>query len=310
MLISQQIAKNQGFFRAAPFVLRYKRLAPGLEEAMHELRSKILRAHKFIIPLEIMDLNASIDTQTEAFAKLAGVESKSKLMDFDKYGKRFDLYAKFVKLPYNVMVLENQTGLLLLERHEKDGQELIRVIRVNRHGVLTPYAFEWVPSRSREHEREKGLDLIAPHKAYNQITHHVFKTMQEDQRDFNGVMLTTQLDVATVSEILLLLNCANITIGQCKPTNKEASGIPKVFMPYYTYRILDIFRERRRYERLSDVETFLNEDAQDIERRAHFVRGHFKTIREVLHWWNPFMRNRRLLESHGYADKDYRLRND
>lgn len=309
MLISQQIAKSQNFLCGSEIVLRNKHLSPNLNTALHEIRGKILHAHKFVIPAEIMNLDTNVVSSAEMFAKLSGAESKRDILNFAKYGKRFELYTKFARLPYKTIVLENQTGLWLLDTKEYKGRQLIHAIQVHHTGQLVPVSFEWDPTQlPAANEAEIGLDLVAPHPAFNRVTQGIFDVLRKNPSDYNGTILSVQLFAATISEILLLLNCANITIGQCKPSNKEASGIPKVFMPYYTYRILDIFRERRRYERLSDVETFLKEDAKDGERRASFVRGHFKCIREVLHWWNPFMRNRHRLDTHGFADKDYRLK--
>ncbi len=105
----------------------------------------------------------------------------------------------------------------------------------------------------------------------------------------------------------MFMNAVNSNVTEYKPHKSELKKIPKVLHPKFEYKILDIFRTREKYESLGDVLTSISKVEENRSKRAHLVRGHFKTINGRLFWWNHFMRNRKNKEEVGYIKKDYYL---
>lgn len=120
--------------------------------------------------------------------------------------------------------------------------------------------------------------------------------------------LTGSQAMDVLGEVLLFLNASNSRITKYQVKKKEMPKAPKPFLPKYEYRILDLYRTKTEYQSLEEVEEFLTpSDKVKLQRRAHLVRGHFKTRNGKLFWWNAFLRNRKNIDSMGVVDKDYQL---
>lgn len=125
-------------------------------------------------------------------------------------------------------------------------------------------------------------------------------------------VLTSQTYVAAVIEALLYLNLANIGKHVYKPSKREMPNVPEVLHARYTYHIIDVFKERQDLTSLSQVVDFMRaseslDSTEQALRRAHLVRGHFKRKGGKLYWWNPFVRNRKNIDTAGISDHGYKL---
>lgn len=279
MLISQRIAKDPAFLRKA---------AP-LDLSLTDVRLKIVRATKVIVGKNQMDLGAVPKEMMDRRNK----KNTDKEIDRDMTNFR-----RFAKMPYPVLVFENDSGLKLVEEL---GERKIQVTTVNNNGIVIPFTYT--------------VDLNSP-----KGEKHVELKMNYSERllDSAGFTLADMsnsivVDTAEVYEMILFLNVGNKVTHHYVPSKKENSMVPKPLLPFYSYHVIDVFRDRKRFVSLTDVDSFMRELADD-QRRAHMVRGHWKTYErnEVhqIYWWNPFMRSRKNLETKGFVDKGYRLRDD
>ena len=239
-----------------------------------DVRMRIIKAYKLLVPLTMLNLldPDSIDLVVEMR------KGKDLLM------KRVALYKEFSKLPFDTVFIENETGGFLCE-NIKDSL-MITIISDENDLYHTSIVFKGFT------EEAFKIELI-------KHTKH-----PDDVLD----ILDAATEIISVLEILLFLNTKNVTKHKYTPSKVENKAVPKPLLPFYTYYILDIFRERKIYENLDEVYDFINSNRKrDDERRASVVRGHFKTRKTGNFFWSSFVRNMENINK-GFVDKDYRLK--
>jgi hypothetical protein len=129
----------------------------------------------------------------------------------------------------------------------------------------------------------------------------------KDMKDM-GAMCCVEL-----LEFLTFVNVSNVRIHHYKPSRKENEAVPKFLQPLFTYRVVDLFREKTSVGSLGEAITLAMESGGGTEsRKAHIVRGHFKTLErngeKKLYWWSHHIRNASNLDTHGSVEKDYDVR--
>jgi len=282
MLISGKIARDLNF-------LDNHGALDVCDISAFELRLKIMRATKFIIPTEMLDtaITTSVTRRTSSVSTMIRDLTS---MSPEKRVERFNLYSEYCRLPFDTIFLENEKQGLLLEPYQNNGF-IVTVIQPNgRLYTLRPF-IELVPN-------EAGL----PFTIGNIFVPMAGITDSELQQVANIL-------IVVVCEILLLLNVKNTNIVKYKPSKKESAAIPKNMQSSYEYHILDLYRESGEFTNLIEVEKFSSRITKiGTMVRSHLVRGHFKRKKNGLFWWSPFMRNRKNAEI-GIVDKDYRINN-
>lgn len=283
MLLSQKIAKDVKFLskeRQMNFV------------SLSDVRLKIIRSPKFIVGNDMLDFDATVHEMRERRGK--PLETSA-----DQLAKDMRRYADYARMPYTEMVVENETGLMLLEE-VGPGRMLITSVTVS--GELLPYLH---------------LTEIDPETAtlrYELVCPDMMK-MEEFKQIHDEVFEHGAVSMLEVYDILMFLNAPNVAKHQYRPTKRENGVVPRPLLPHYEYRVLDVFRERESFGSMREIYSFLQQTwFAKRERRAHMVKGHWKEfVRGGVkrsYWWSAHMRNRKNLESHGYVDKDYRLRDE
>jgi hypothetical protein len=315
MLISQKVAKNPNFLTSLvkkPLVSTF------------DLRIQILHAAKFVVPNEMLNLGHFHD---DALCRVVGKDFAD-LTEEDMSSRR-EIYHLYGKLPYKLIMIENETGALLVEKKSVDGKvnklgeshlETYDTVitHIDKEGAVSPLRIaintdassltnnsdKLIPSSfglyCTDAEFDKYMELI-----YRQCARKGGDPMT---RSLGLFKYMAQLFSAMTFETLLFLNAKNTTIVTYQPSRKELANLPKNLLSNYEYKILDVFRTVKEFKSLNDVLHFASKEESEIQlRRAHFVRGHFKRRNGKLFWWNPFMRNRKNAGEVGFVDKDYNL---
>lgn len=271
-----------------------------------QMRQDIIKAAKIVVGFDILNLTVK---PTEAnFSE--HVWGKKVVTEEFKQSKR-EQYAKFARMPFNVVFIENYTGGHLVRRNA-DGVTWTQTPVIRAGGidggkeVALVMAQDFVVDPTKFGDDGFISTRMIPSKTFESAA----------QRGDPAILRSTALFYATqVAESLLFLNVKNAEPQRYKLSKTDTKGIviPKVFAPYCDYRVLDIYRKNAPIKSLEDLLGRVVRQAKDFaegraDSRAHLVRGHFKNVHGGLYWWNPFMRNRHRLETHGFADKDYNLK--
>ncbi len=285
MLISQRIAKDPAFVRK---MFKFSVSLP-------EVRQKIIRATKVIVGRNQMDFEA---------VPREMMERRNKKNTDEEIDKDIRLYREFARMPYPVMVFENDSGLKLVEEM---GERMIRVTSIAQNGVLMPFIYTLDLKAKNKHTDDPEKWAI---DFQMELPDGVKKDTAGLAEEAGSAALT---DSAEIYEMILFMNISNKVTHQYVPSKRENSMVPKPLLPFYSYHIMDLFRDKKVFDSLADVDSFVRGTAED-NRRAHMVRGHWKTYDrngvKKIYWWNPFMRSKKNLESKGFVDKGYRLRDD
>ncbi len=252
--------------------LNFLTVAQNDVRSKYDLRLKVIKTYKLLVPLTLFNLRdpRQTDRMTELY------KQPSKII------KQNELYKKYSKLPFHSVFIENETGGVLCE------QKLDTVVFTIYHesGFVFPISMVYV-------------DLTADGCI---CSFEGFSPDQTYQLEDKATSL-----VINLLEVLLFLNTKNVTTHHYTPSKKENSLVPKPLLPFYTYHIIDIFRDKKVYMKLSEVLDFINAENSDSSyRRACIVRGHFKTRSTGIFWWSDFVRNKKNIDK-GFVDKDYRL---
>lgn len=310
MLLSQRIAKN--------VELPYMNTARTERAEQLEIRKKILAATKIIAPKEIFDF--SVDAYTQMRRQWGNEENISDA----KRMKRIDLYRRYVKMPFEMLFIENgEEGMLVEHGSFTNGTADTQVYEFKLTSIscygyvqamrVLAHMLDVDDPRPHSHAADCIMSQADVNTTYRAIEHEYATKMGVaiDQEYFN-IHLFNVMNAAiqTVFETLLFMNVSNSELHLYRPSRKEKEKIPKVFHPYLEYHVLDIYRTKKVYKSLEDIEVALNPSDDIALRRAHLVRGHFKSIRGRLFWWNPFMRNAKNIATAGFVDKDYNLKNE
>jgi len=283
MLLSQRIVKDQKFLttdsrtRMNPF----------------DTRMHVVNAVKFIVPTTIYNDNETANT---AMDRMFGEKATEK----DRQ-RQIGNMMLFAKLPFPLMTVENETGLLIFEE-TTTGPLRWTMRSIDVHGKVNPIKTSAIGIIKSDgsvlchmEADQKFIDLYKATKYDDKYS------MYEVQQHLASITLMSAMHV------LMFLNTSNVSVHTYTPSKKENSVVPKPLHGKFVYRVLDIYRERKLYVSLEDINNHVNSKEPLAERRAHLVRGHFKTIRNKLHWWNAFMRCRKNVNSVGLVQKDYNL---
>lgn len=285
MLISQRIAKDINFLKP---ILGSKES----RDCLLNIRLDIIHSTKFIVGRELFD---SGTTSEGLLNRLFGDNRKT---HNDKIQNRLNTYGEYLCLPFPSIVIENDTGLLLLI---SSGPLCWDFFSVSPNGVSCPfYTTVSFPGKNTE-------TMI---KAFSLVSDDVIEKRHADRSiEWRETMFSTLSGlVVTVSEILLFMNVKNIKHIRYTPTKKENAAVPKVLQPKYTYHILDLFKQKKVYTSLDGIEEDLCKPRRATElRRAVLVRGHFKQRKTGIFFWDHYTRNKHNAETHGIVDKDYRV---
>jgi hypothetical protein len=276
MLISQSIAKNANFLKAVK----------GGYQTADEVRATVIQSVKFIVGTDLFSYELST---VEIRKKITGDNSA------DRFEKKVEQFKKFARLPFDKMFIENNTGALLVQVNDKGNWVLTDILT---DGSVSPITIELPPVETSD---GKGFDTVF------HLPPPLKKKWEEEGNDklsaYNGFVTILML-----CEILLFLNISNVNIHHYIPTRKENEMMAKTLQTKFTYRVLDVYREKKQYVSLLDIFDHLFIDKEEtVKRRAHLVRGHFKQKNGRLFWWNSFLRCRTNKEVVGMVDKDYRL---
>ncbi len=283
MLLSQRIAKDPSFIQNT---IPHK----GGKDALADIRLKIIRSTKFIVGHELWNGNHSSNSLMQ------------QIYGDTKYGRketqtRETLYGTYCRMPFPSMFIENDTGAMLLE---EVSDRVWRLYSIGHDGYLAAVHLKIdmsdgynVSTTSHWHasEEEKRKALMHTYDAYNKQAREVVTLL-----------------MLCCMEVLLFLNVQNVPQHKYVPTKKENEVVPKPLQPLYTYRILDLFREKKVLTTLGEItREYCSERKDSSTKRTHVVRGHFKKRNTGLFWWSHFVRNNANRETHGAVEKDYRI---
>lgn len=273
MMLSQLIAKN---------VKLPEIEGPNLSSSSFDIRMKVIRSTKVIVGPELW--------RQDPYENQAMAEGPPDdiTMQLDK--KSAKQYKQYTKLPFHLMFLETPEGGLLVEKNSKDDGFSVQTILPG--GLLAPMKVSFPENLIDDLDRLHCSALMHP-------IH--FRAL-----GFKAVTVFL-LQAVKVLQVLLFMNATNVVQHRYLPTKKENSMVQKPLLPFYEYRVIDVFREKKEYKSLQEIFDYSNENSASIQRRAHMVRGHFKSLHGKLHWWNPFMRCRKNVEEVGYIKKEYNL---
>jgi len=261
-----------------------------------EVRLQIMQASKFVVPTELINLMVPY-----ILAKEDKYWSDETQPDWENAIAR---YREFSKLPFDSVFLENMGGGYLVSRHPNaENAWIVRTV-YNVDGVgaqLSPVRFAVYLNDVTE-DNFTRTEILG-----DKWVGSVNATPPKDAELSKRIR---QITIWNIAETLLFLNVRNTVTHFYRPGKNELKDIVKPLHRFYDYRVIDIYRERIKYQRLDEIVEF----AQDNDRankgkahRAHMVRGHFKTKGGKLYWWNAFMRNRRNITTSGVVEKDYKL---
>lgn len=317
MLISQMVATDPKFLNTHVKDLTF---------SLFEVKVKIMNAVKFLVSPQLANFNSlGWINEGDVLGKKASPEL---------FAVKREMYAKFGKLPYSAMFIENEEGGILVEKLSKKDyarydtdlmkpgyinkfDTVITIIR--RTGLVVPWRI--LLSLDGPDFREKVLDNdpfptgLGAYGTEDEMQCAVDMTGAlvmryeiEKYYNYDTFMVKISSDAMLIMfEALMFMNAVNSNVIECKPRKDELKKIPKVLHPKFEYKILDIFRTKVKYDSLDDALTSISKVEENRNKRAHLVRGHFKTINGRLFWWNHFMRNRKNKEEVGYIKKDYYL---
>jgi hypothetical protein len=277
MLLSQRIVKDPKFLR------KHR----GHDENLFAIRQMIIEAPKVIVNTSMLDFSVT---------PTGMLERKGKDNSEEERDRDVDMMRHFAKLPFETMVFENETGLVLVK---EIGSRCICVWTILKSGLLLPFIY--------------AADLLGITLDKSNPKNIKFKI------DFGGEIEESIKDQMThmamfeamwVFEIILFLNVQNVRIHEYTPTKKENSMVPKPLQSKYIYRIIDVYREKDVFRSMREIDEFLTKD--NVARRAHMVKGHWKvfgryTENERIFWWNSHMRNRKNIATAGFVETDYRI---
>lgn len=299
MLLSHRIATSEKFLTLSPLDVRNRA----------ELRGKILRATKIIVPTELMfvfsgrgvvgDLECIQQIIREAYGEHASTQEQQ---------KKNNLFHEYSRLPFSVVFFENTTGGILAEEL-KDGY---RLSMVTPQGEVSVYSIAYsLLLQQKDVLPLMKLDLhlrTTRHTPQEAILFEKLLMAFERLREDDQQSVSPASYLIGVLNACLFLNARNTVVHRYQLSRKEAGVIPKSLLPHFTYRVLDVFRERQAYENVKELEDFLQTTKTDvIKRRVHLVRGHFKNTKHGVFWWNAFTRCRKNEATVGVVQKDYRL---
>lgn len=309
MLLSHRIAKNENFLKymnvyrdmRADTLKRFRITKEVIAKDLFEVRQAILHSIKFVIPLDNMHMSLPIIMHREMvedveLAKHMANNSREPVLEITKYGQ-------YAKLPFSSVFLENDSGgYLLRKRFDQDNAWDVRVVNcIEGDGYcVMPMAFTIWPGEALPNGLIRGERLDSP------LTRYIPRGPNPEVAD---ILFTCY--AFHIAEVLLFLNITNAPLKHYKLSKKEAVDIPQPLRKHYEYHILDLYRQSDSFDKLSAVEYIAGVDfLQSSSRpsRAHMVRGHFKEIKGKLYWWNPFMRNRKNMDTIGVVDKDYQIK--
>lgn len=306
MLISQRLAKDFNFLK----------MQGATPDELFQLRLKVIRAVKFLVGTHLLANDQYI---RDVRKQLYGADQPEP----EVLRKKNEMWAKYARPPFPLTVLENPEALLLIEELSDGWWRLTRIglsgragpvsIRVN--NVVACRAIGtapgpclgkevWVRDQVAEYP---ALDRL---RAQWRIDAHPLPVQQEFVDNISEHIASMECNLISASELLLLINVANSHIHHYTPSKRENAMVPKALLPHYSYRLVDIFRNRKVYhsfdQMLKDVTLSV---AEASEKRAHLVRGHFKEKKNGLFWWSPFVRCRKNATTVGVVEKDYQLVN-
>lgn len=281
MLLSQCIAKDMNFIR---------QMISNDIKLLFNTRLKIMSSIKFIIPREFYNLSI------ESFDEISSLTDR-----IDLTTKRKQFYNKYAKLPFPSIFIENEENGILVEQQNNGWSAKFfwrqDKISIEKNGLVHGCALLPFKLICNYTDNEQFLTFNA------EVTNPNYEHEEGGKID-----KFIEACLIAICEILVFLNVKNTTIHHYKPTKKENVFIPSGMIKFYEYHILDIFRDRTKYETLNDIEQHLSTATiNNIERRAHLVRGHFKQKPNGLFWWSNFTRCRKNINTHGVIDKDYNL---
>lgn len=279
MLLSQKIAKRIDFLNSHHNAIH--------REKLYDIRMKVVKSIKMIVGLEVF--NSDIGPREFAQKYLGGEGIKDT-------AKRLNMYKLYAMPPFNLLFIENESGGVLIEKMSDDGDWSGTYIASN--GMVAVVKPIYRRTKTLLDQQAMDIDfLVDPSRV----------PMEEED------VMFMQLTLYAYAEALLFLNVPNVRIHQYKPSRKENAMVPKSLLPWYEYKVLDVFREKEQYSSMKEIEDFAKEASKEkMERRMHIVRGHFKELRKGrpdarLVWWSAFTRCRKNLETVGIIDKDYHL---
>lgn len=291
MLLSTKIFSRGFLHYQAPAIL-YAQEGP-YEMSLKTLQKEIVNSTKFVVGHETIKIDCTI---TEAEEILYGKDCQKKSdEEFNEYGnRRIALWKAHAKLPFDSIFIENSTGGILLRKFD----ESIVFTVVNADGSLHPW---------------QGIfndELWSRGKTNGLLTTSIYREFlaQQPSKAIPGkdqsqeLVEVSRTYIFLIMNALLYINTKNISLVPYRMSNHEASKkIPDSYRERFVYYVLDIFHNKKEYRSLEDVETYASVELTEM-RRAHMVRGHFKTIRGVLYWWNSFLRCKK---GNGMIAKDY-----
>lgn len=311
MYISLMAIERDNFIQTVDTVKSYRRdfahlISKGQRlDTLHtaeQLRQDIIKAAKIVVGFDVLNLFINvqeINVPEHVWGK--------KVVSEDFKRSKADQYAKFARVPFNVIFIENYTGGHLVRRNP-DGVTWTQTTFIHAPDVRTGEMM--VLCMAQDMIVDPTKTDVDGFVSTTMIPSETFKPVIA-RGDTAIVRSQARVHASQVAETLLFLNVKNGEPQRYKASKTDIRGsfIPRVYEPYVDYRILDIYRRKEPIKSLDDLLKRVVDLAKArAESRAHLVRGHFKTVRGDLYWWNPFMRNRHRLESHGFADKDYRLK--
>jgi hypothetical protein len=199
------------------------------------------------------------------------------------------------------MFLENATGGLLVQSMPNNpGSWSILLVRLD--GTVTPWA-----AMCDTNKIDLDIEgLVLP----SGINIGVRPDAQPAwaQRVMDGKIKDAFILGTMVYEIFTFMNCRNVVMHTYRPSRRELSNVAKVLQPHCIYGVLDIYRDRKVFESMTDVLEFLQpSDYERLVQRAGLVRGHFKNRKTGLWWWNFYIRNRHNSQKVGEVVNDYEL---
>lgn len=296
MLISQRIAADPNFLSLDGTC----RLGPK-KEVLFALRLEIINSVKFLID----DYGLSSPNTEGGSVHYEVLESIfGTRTDEGKVTKKEKIFRQFVRPPFPRMCLETKDHLLfvaVVDGADKTQQTEVtwQVMMITSKGQVMPAA---------------GLtSMIAgnetPVYAWRPLVVELVNAdeyLKDNPIGPAGQIRATARTIQYITaESLMFMNCQNVVQQIYRPTRKEQGSVPKVLHPHFSYRLLDIFRERKQYVSLESIQSDLWTPREEKKGRAHLVRGHFKHTKHGLFWWNAFMRNRENKASVGEVKKTY-----
>ena len=314
MLISQKAAASDRFlhYNGAGRVVGVSSKMLKAEAAT--TRMKVIRSIKFLVGTHLLGGDQYIrEVKTQVYG--------SDDPPADVIRKKNELWAKFSRPAFTLMLLENKECALLIEDLHNGWWELTRIeqdggLSVGRvRKEMTVRNLGVCPNPGHNFGREvyvcdeKIIPVAFPE---SWLANHMEPGFDPEVIDYlKDVAYSLNCNALSACELMLMINVANTRIHTYKPTAKELTGVPKVLQPHYSYRLVDLFRERDRYNSLDEmVNDVYQSEKVALERRAHVVRGHFKEKNEKLFWWSPHVRCKKNAQTLGIVDKDYVVHGD